>query len=179
MLNCPAPSLASGRSSPTGSDIPVSPAGDDARMPSAPAAGPPGGAVSVVGNEAGHGRPASGRRFERRQGWRSEIKRAAPSGGRAALQRGTRLGYPSGRLAARRDFIALSRQAPRKCSGATLSLRRSSHSPGTCHPSRTSGAVAGVLSRRQPERSNASTIGRSADKSPCSSKLSGAAQRIG
>ncbi len=28
----------------------------------------------------GHGSPASGRRFERRQGWRSEIKRAAPSG---------------------------------------------------------------------------------------------------
>ncbi len=28
---------------------------------------------------AGHGRPASGRRFERSQGWRSEIKRAAPS----------------------------------------------------------------------------------------------------
>jgi len=31
-------------------------------------------------NEAGHGRPASGRRFERRQGWHSEIKRPAPSG---------------------------------------------------------------------------------------------------
>jgi hypothetical protein len=30
---------------------------------------------------AGHGRPASGRRFERSQGWRSEIKRAAPFGG--------------------------------------------------------------------------------------------------
>ena len=36
--------------------------------------------MSVVGNESGHGRPASGRRFERSQGWRSEIKRAAASG---------------------------------------------------------------------------------------------------
>ena len=33
--------------------------------------------MSVVGNEAGQGRPASGRRFERRQGGHSEIKRAA------------------------------------------------------------------------------------------------------
>ncbi len=37
--------------------------------------------MSVVGNEAGHGRPASGRRFERRQGWRSKIKRTTPPGG--------------------------------------------------------------------------------------------------
>jgi len=36
MLNCPSPSLATGRSAPTGSDIHVSPAGDDARMPPGP-----------------------------------------------------------------------------------------------------------------------------------------------
>ncbi len=47
--------------------------------------------MSVVGNEARHGRSASGRRFERRQGWRSEIKRAAPPGCRAAVE----LGCPS------------------------------------------------------------------------------------
>ena len=67
--------------------------------PRSPAAGQPGGAVSVVGNEAGHGRPASGRRFERHQGWRSEIKRAAPPGCRAAVERGTRFGHASGRPA--------------------------------------------------------------------------------
>jgi len=33
MLNCPSPSLATGRSAPACSDIPVSPAGDDARTP--------------------------------------------------------------------------------------------------------------------------------------------------
>ena len=53
--------------------------------------------MSVVGNEAGQGRPASGRRFERRQGGHSEIKRAAPPGCRAAVKRETRLDYPSGR----------------------------------------------------------------------------------
>jgi hypothetical protein len=36
LLNCPSPSLASGRSAPTCSDIHVLQAGDDARMPSAP-----------------------------------------------------------------------------------------------------------------------------------------------
>ncbi len=51
--------------------------------------------MSVVGNEARHGRLASGRRFERRQGGHSEIKRAAPLGCRAAVKRGTRLGYPA------------------------------------------------------------------------------------
>ncbi len=39
MLNCPSPSLATGRSAPTGSDIPVSPAGDNARMPPVPRSG--------------------------------------------------------------------------------------------------------------------------------------------
>ncbi len=54
LLNCPSPSLASGRSAPTGSDIPVAPAGDDARMHyDPPATGLPGGVVSVVGSEAG------------------------------------------------------------------------------------------------------------------------------
>ena len=48
--------------------------------------------MSVVGNEAGQGRPASGRRFERRQGWHSEIKRAAPPGCQAAVEQGMRLG---------------------------------------------------------------------------------------
>ncbi len=62
--------------------------------PRSPAAGHPGGAVSVVGSEAGHGRPASGRRFERCHGWRSEIKRAAPPGCRAAVERGMQLGRP-------------------------------------------------------------------------------------
>ncbi len=36
LLNCPSPSLAAGRSAPACSDIPVSQAGDDARMPSDP-----------------------------------------------------------------------------------------------------------------------------------------------
>ncbi len=53
--------------------------------------------MSVVGNEAGQGRPASGRRFERRQGGRSEIKRAAPPGDPAAIERRMRLGRPRAR----------------------------------------------------------------------------------
>ncbi len=52
LLNCPAPSLASGSSAPACSDIHVAPAGDDARMPRFPAARQSGGGVSVVGNEA-------------------------------------------------------------------------------------------------------------------------------
>ncbi len=42
---------------------------------------------------AGHGGPASGRRFERSQGWRSEIKQAAPPGCRAAVERETRFDH--------------------------------------------------------------------------------------
>jgi len=83
--------------------------------PRSPAARRPGGAVSVVGNEAGQGRPASGCRFERSQGWHSEIKRAAPPEGRAAVERGTRLGYPSRRPATCRNFSGCSHPARGEC----------------------------------------------------------------
>ncbi len=66
---------------------------------------------------AGHGSPASGRRFGRSQGWRSEIKRAAPPGCRAAVKRETRLDHPSGRQATRRNFIELCLEA--RCRAGT------------------------------------------------------------
>ncbi len=70
---------------------------------------------------AGHGSPASGRRFERSQGWRSEIKRAAPSGVSSCggarnasrlpeRQAGDRAGTSSKTAAWHRAWVASSRR---------------------------------------------------------------------
>ncbi len=60
MLNCPAPSLATGRSAPTGSDIPVSPAGDDARTPPVPRSGPVPGVELRLSEERGSASASAG-----------------------------------------------------------------------------------------------------------------------
>jgi hypothetical protein len=79
-----------------------------------------------------------------------EIKRAASSGMPGELSRRHRnAGAEAMQPATRLIFIVLSRQASRKCSGAPLSLMRSSHSPDAL-----TGKVADAAIRiRSPDQS--------------------------